>query len=104
MYTHMVKILTAKGFVMGKKINVYVRDDEEANFVRTAIKQYRVGVDLLRTDRPILSSAQQYMLDTVMNAINNIHGAQQPNVFEPADAPVIKPKVDMDKLFGVIED
>lgn len=76
---------------MGKKICVYVKDDAEADFVKAAIKQHRVGVDLLRTDKPILSLAQQYMLDTVMNAINNIHGAQQPNI-------------DMDKLFGVIED
>ena len=89
---------------MGKKICVYVKDDAEADFVRAAIKQHRAGVEMIRIDRPILSPAQQYMLDTVMNVINNIHGAQQPNTFEPVDAPVIKPKVDLDKLFGVVED
>lgn len=83
--------VNTKGFVMGKKICIYVKDDAEADFVKAAIKQHRVGVDLLKIERPILSAAQQYMLDTVMNAINNIHGAQQP-------------KVDSDKLFGVIED
>lgn len=46
---------------MGKKICIYVKDDAEADFVRFAIKQHRAGVNLVRTDRPILSSAQQYM-------------------------------------------
>lgn len=39
-----------------------------------------------------------------MNAINNIYGAQNLNTFEPVDASVIKPKADLDKLFGVVED
>jgi len=89
---------------MGKKICVYVKDDAEADFVRVAIKQHRAGVEMIRTDRPILSPGQQYMLDTVMNAINNIHGAQHPNTFEPVEAPVIKAKADLDKLFGLVED
>ena len=89
---------------MGKKICVYVKNDAEADFVRIAIKQHRLGVDLVKTDRPILSPAQQYMLDTVMNAINNIHGAQHPNTFEPVEAPKIKTDVDLDKMFGVVED
>jgi hypothetical protein len=86
----------------GYRINVYIKNDAEKLVIKEALRRNRLGLALSQETE--MSPAQKYMLDSILNAINNMHGAQHPNTLEPVEAPVIKPKVDFDKLYGLVED